>query len=85
MDIEYLKRIASILNRDHVNRRGSDFSKEVLRVSIGQRAAVLRAVKVGGQKRILLISPARAKQVRTRVIGRIFFPPILTACKTAAL
>ena len=34
-----------------VNKRDLDLSKEVLWVSVGQRAAVLQAVKVGGQKK----------------------------------
>ena len=50
-----------------------DLSKEVLWFSVGQRATVLRAVKVEGRKKILLISQAQAKRVRTGVIGRIFF------------
>ena len=63
-----------------------DLSKEVLWASVGQRAAVLQAVKVGRKKKILPISPARAIWVRTGAIGRIFFlPPTLTARKTAAL
>ena len=50
-------------------------TKEVLWVSVGQRAVELWAVKVGSQKRILPIGPARAKRVRTRLIGRFFFLP----------
>ena len=69
-----------LLNKPYVNEitmryylRVLDLSKEVLWVSVDQRAAVLQAVKVGGQKKILPISPARAIQVRTGAIGRIFF------------
>ena len=55
-------------------------------MSVGQRAAELQAVKVGGQKKILPISLARAIRVRAGVIGRILFRPLSsTACKTAAL
>ena len=50
MEIKYVKSSARLLDRDSVNKRGLDLSKEVLWVSVGQRAAVLRAVKVGGQK-----------------------------------
>ena len=64
---------ARLLNIDCVNKGGLDLSKEVLWVSVGQRAAVLQAVKVGGQKKILPISPGRAIQVGTGAIGRIFF------------
>ena len=41
------------MNRNCVNKGGLDLSKEVLWVSVGQRAAELRAVKIGGQKEIL--------------------------------
>ena len=34
-----------------MSTRGLDLSKEVLWVSVGQRAVVPRAVKVGGQKK----------------------------------
>ena len=53
MGIEYLKSPARLLNRDQVNKGGLDLSKEVLWVSVGQRAADLRAVKVGGWKKSL--------------------------------
>ena len=51
MEIKYIKSAARILNRNCVNKRGLDLSKNVLWVSVGQRAADLRAVKVGGQKK----------------------------------
>ena len=44
--------------------------KAVLWVSVGQRSAELQAVKDEGQKNF---GQARAKRVRTRPIGRIFF------------
>ena len=50
MEIKYLKSAATLLDRDYVNRRGLDLSKEVLWVSVGQRAAELPAVKVEGKK-----------------------------------
>ena len=43
-----LKNAASLLDGDYVNRGGLDLSKEVLWVSVGQLAAKLQAVKVGG-------------------------------------
>ena len=49
MEIKYIKSAARVLNRDCVNRRGLDLFKEVLWVSVGQRVADLRAVKVEGQ------------------------------------
>ena len=86
MEIKYIKRTARLLNRDWVNKGGLDLSKEVLWVSVGQRAANLWAVKVRGQQKILPISPARAKRVRTGLIGRIIcWPPTLTARRSAAL
>ena len=48
MEIEYIKSAARVLNRDCVNKGGLDLSKEVLCVSVGQRASDLPAVKVGG-------------------------------------
>ena len=51
MEIKCIKSAARLLDKDCVNKGGLDLSKEVLWVSVGQRAAVLRAVKVGGQKK----------------------------------
>ena len=63
MEIKCIKSNARLLNIDCVNKGGLDPSKEVLWASVGQRAVVLQAVKVGGQKKILPISPARAIRV----------------------
>ena len=58
---------------------------EVMWVSVGQLAAKLQAVKIGGLKRILPLGPARASWVQTRLSNRIFFKPLtLTACNFAA-
>ena len=73
MEIKCIKSAARLLNIDCVNKGGLDLFKEVLWASVGKRAAVLQAVKVGGQKKILPISPARAIRVQTGAIGRIFF------------
>ena len=54
MEIKYLKSAARLLNRDCVNRRDLDLSKEVLWVSVGERIAELPAVKVGVKKKIPL-------------------------------
>ena len=51
METKYIKSAARGLNIDCVNKGGLDLSKEALWVSVGQRAAVLQAVKVGGQKK----------------------------------
>ena len=48
MEIKYVKSTARLLNRDYFNKRGLDLSKEVLWVSVGQRAPKLQAVKVVG-------------------------------------
>ena len=56
MEIKYVKSTLRLLNRDCVNKRGLNLSKEVPWISVGQRATELRAVKVGGQKKILPIS-----------------------------
>ena len=84
--MKYVKSTANLLDRYWVNKRGSDLSKEVLWVSLGQSAAELRAIKFGGKKKILSIGTAQAKQARIGPIGRIFFrPPTLTACSSATL
>ena len=58
MEIKFIKSPTTLLERVYVIKGGLDLSKEVLWVFVGQRAAVLRAVKVGGEKKILPISPA---------------------------
>ena len=57
MEIKCIESAARLLNIDCVNKAGLDLSKEVLWASVGQRAAVLPAVKVGGKKKILPIAP----------------------------
>ena len=73
MEIKCIKSASRLLNKDCVNKGGLDLSKEVLWVSVDQRAAVLRAVKVGGKKKILPIAPVRTRIARAGLIGRIFF------------
>ena len=73
MEIKYSKSAFRLLDRDCVIKRGLNLSKEVLWVSIGQRAAELPAIKVGGQKTILPIAPVRTRIARAGLIGRIFF------------
>ena len=51
MEIKYIKSAARVLNRDCVNKRGLDLSKEVLWVYVGQMTAELPAIKVGGLKK----------------------------------
>ena len=57
MEIKYIKSATRVLNRKFVNKGGLDLSKNVLWVSVGQKAADLRAVKVGGLKKNLAIRP----------------------------
>ena len=71
MEMKYIKSAARVLNRNCVNKRGLDLSKEILWVD--QRETELRAVKVGGQKKILPIGPVRTRIARAGLIGRIFF------------
>ena len=71
------KSTTRLLDRDCINKGGLDLSKVVLWVFVDQGAAELQSVKVGGQNKILPISPAWAKWVRTGPIGRIFFDPQL--------
>ena len=55
MGIKYVKSAARASDRNCVNKRGLNLSKEVLHVSVGQRASDLQAVKVIGKKKILPI------------------------------
>ena len=50
MEIKYIKSAARLLDRSFVNKGGLDFAKEILWVSVGQRAAELPAIEVGGLK-----------------------------------
>ena len=72
MEIKYIKSAARVLNRNCVNKRGLDLSKNVLWVSVGQGAADLRAVKVGGQKKNSADRPGSNPLRRAGLIGRIF-------------
>ena len=51
MEIRYFKCVSKLLDRNCVTKEGLDFSKEVLWVSVGQRAAELAAVKVESLKK----------------------------------
>ena len=44
MEIKYIKSVARLLDRNLVKKEGLDLSKEILLVSVGQRAAELQAV-----------------------------------------
>ena len=66
MEIRYIKSTVRLLDRVWVNKGGLDLSKKVLWVFVGQRAADLRAVKVGGQQKILPSGPVRTRFARAR-------------------
>ena len=86
MGIKYIKSASRLLDRAWVNKGGLDLSKEVLWVSVGQKAAELPAIKVGGQKKILPSGPVRTRITRARPFGRIFFKlPTLMAGSFAVL
>ena len=86
MEIKCVKSATRLLDRIWVNKGGLDLSKEVLWVSVGQRAAEIRAVKVGGQRKNLPAGPVRTRFACAGLLGRIFFqPPTLTAGRSAAL
>ena len=58
---------------DYVNRGGLDLSKEVLWVSVGQRAAELPAIKVGGWKKNSADMPGTGRSGSNPADSRIFF------------
>ena len=68
MEIKCIKSAARLLDIGCVNKGGLVLSKEVLWVSVGQKAPVLQAVKVGSQKNSVerpgsnLLCPRRAIQ-----------------------
>ena len=70
MEKKYVKSAAKVLNRDCVNKGGLDLSKDVMWVSVGQRAPELQAVKVRGQQKILPISQVQTRFARK---GQNFF------------
>ena len=71
-----IKSAARVLNRHCFNKKGLDLSKNILWVSVGQRAADLQAVKVGGQKKILPFGQLRAKWFQTIAISITALEPI---------
>ena len=51
MEIKCIKSASRLLDKNCVNKGGLDLSKEVLWVSVSQKAVVLQAVTVEGQKK----------------------------------
>ena len=70
---KYIKSAARVLNRNCVNKGGLDLSKSVLWVSIGQGAANLWAVKVGGQKKKSAARPVSNPSSLRQAEWPIFF------------
>ena len=75
MEIKCIKSAARLLDKDCVNNRGLDLSKEVLLVSVGQRAAVLQAVKVGGKKEFYCSARLKPDLAHAKQSSRFFFKP----------
>ena len=74
------------LDIDCVNKGDLDLSKGVVWATVGQRAAVLQAVKVEAQKNNSANQPCAGNPGSNRGDWQIFFKsPTLTTCKTAAL
>ena len=63
MGMKYLKNTARLLDWDYVNRRGWDLSKEVVWVSVGQKAAELPDIKVGSLKKYSAIQLFRKIEI----------------------
>ena len=76
MGIRYNKSAARLLNRDYVNKGGLDVSKEVLWVSVCQRAAKLPAGKVGGLKKNSAMQPGAGESVSNPAAWQNFFSNI---------
>ena len=73
MEMKYNKTAARLLNRDCVNKRGLDLSKEVLWVSGGQRVAELPAIKVGGLEKNSASRPGAGEAISMRGDRQNFF------------
>ena len=70
----------------YVNRRGLDLSKEVLWISVGQRAAKLQAVKFGGlNNKSADLSTTHKTRGPGSNPGRWDYPESLRDCNLAAL
>ena len=85
MELKCIESAARLLDKDCVNKGGLDLSKEVLWVSVDQRAAVLQAVKVGGKKKFCRSALRGQSGFELGRSAEFFLSPILTARKTAAL
>ena len=73
MEIKCLKSAIRLLNRVCVGQRGLILSKEVLWVSVCQRAAELPAGKVGGLKKNSAMQPGAGESVSNPAAWQNFF------------
>ena len=73
LEMKCLKSATRLLNRVCVGRRGLDLSKEVLWVSVCQRAAELPAGKVGGLKKNTATRPDSRLTHPRRAAWKNFF------------
>ena len=73
LEMKCLKSAARLLNRVCVGRQGLDLSKEVLWVSVRQKAAKLPAGKVGGLKKNSAMRPGAGESVSNPAVWQNFF------------
>ena len=85
LEIKCLKSAIRLLNRVFVGQQGLDLSKEVLWVSVCQRAAELPAVKVRGQKKNKPFSPVWTRLAYAGLVADFFWPPTMTASSSDTL
>ena len=69
MEIKYIKSASRLLDRAWVNKGGLDLSKEVLWVSVGQRAAELPAIKARGQKKKFCRTALRGRSPEVNILS----------------
>ena len=79
MEMKYHKSAAKLLSK------GLDLSKEVLWVSVYQRAAKLQAVKVGIKKKSTSRPGSNLLRLRRAERQNFLLPPTLTANSSASL
>ena len=76
--MKYVKSTGILLNRNYVNRRGLDLPKEVLWVSVCQRAAKLPSGKVGGLKKNSAMRAGAGESVSNPAAWQNFFQTLLS-------
>ena len=71
--MKYIKSARRLLDRNFINKRGLDLFKEVLWVSVAQRAAELPAIKVEGLKKNSAERPCVCEAGSNRAARQNFF------------